>query len=178
MKLSNFNLNAGVADEVYPYTYTIAESMFPDMEFAVGYGSILLTPCYGTHPITLDLHVLIVEDGEYGTGDCRGKGSLKLWAKLNKSIDRAAQFRLGVKDDGVLAKGTLVAGGSVEDDQLDEQGIDLVLPRVYHAPRGLSSEDNINSKFRYQRIVTRARRRQVLHTHRLVPLWFAPIIYT
>jgi hypothetical protein len=35
MKLSRFNLNAGAADEVYPYMYTTAEAMFPNMGFAI-----------------------------------------------------------------------------------------------------------------------------------------------
>lgn len=100
----------------------VAEVFWNTAEEAIGYGSILMTPCYGAHPVAIPLNVLVVEDGEDGTGDCHGKASPGTLAKLLLPVDRAHQFRLGVKSHGVLAKGTFVVDHSLVGD------VDLVLP--------------------------------------------------
>jgi hypothetical protein len=102
-------------------TEPVAEKFWRTAEEAVAYGSTLLTPCYGVPPVRLKLEVLVVQDGEYETGDCHAKASTGLWGELKGDVRRAAQFRLGAP--GLIAKGTMAV-----QEELDEQGIDLVLP--------------------------------------------------
>lgn len=110
-------------------TEPVAEKFWRTAEEAVAYGSTLLTPCYGVPPVRLKLNVLVVEeDGERGTGDCHAKPSVGLWGMLKGDVRRAAQFRLGVKDLGIIAKGTMVVPGEDGYD-LDAEGIDIIMPR-------------------------------------------------
>jgi hypothetical protein len=97
-------------------------------EEAVAYGSNLLTSCWAFSPEAMPLTVLVVEDGEMGTGDCHGKASLTLWAKMGGDVQKAAQFRMASASEGLLAKGTLVVDSAIEGYGLVEEGIDLVLP--------------------------------------------------
>lgn len=104
-------------------TEPVADKFWRTAEEAVAYGSTLLTPCYGLPPFRVMLNVLVVEDGEYGTGDCHAKASAGLWARLHGDLNRAAQFRLAALTEGVIAKGTVVAKDALP------QGVDLVMPK-------------------------------------------------
>jgi hypothetical protein len=74
-------------------------------EQAVAYGSNLLTGC--CQPVKrLTLRVLVVEDGQHGTGDCHAKMCTSLARVRLGCVERAAQFRL--VHDRYLAKGTMI----------------------------------------------------------------------
>ncbi len=96
-------------------------------EEAVAYGSMLVTDCLSVDHIP-DLCVLVVEDGEYGTGDCHAKASPQLYALLDGNEQHAVQFRLATLDGdrgrGHIAKGTAVIASPRGPDTF----YDLILP--------------------------------------------------
>ena len=88
---------------------------------ALAYGSIWWTSCHSLPPVQFKLNVLVVNDGEYGTGDCHGSIATHLAAEFDWPENRAGQFRLGVPDLGFLAKGTLISPAPLD-------GVDMILP--------------------------------------------------
>jgi hypothetical protein len=107
----------------------VAPIFWNTSEEAVAYGSILLTPCWGHKPVEIQLNVAVVEDGEFGTGDCHAKCSTGLYDLLDADEDRVGQFRLGLKDEGIIAKGTMMLDSLEEGDEWVDMGIDMVIPQ-------------------------------------------------
>ncbi len=86
---------------------------FGTPERLLAYTSNLFSSCWeGVE--TKEMTMLVVPDGEYGTGDCHAKVSSDLSSK-------AATFRLAW-DDRFLAKGTFAPSDEVPD------GVDVVIP--------------------------------------------------
>jgi hypothetical protein len=115
-------------DFVMTQSEMLAPCFWDTPEDAAGYGSLPLTTCYGFAPELFSFTVRVVENGEMNTDDCHGKASLTFLAKVGGDITLAGQFRLGFKEAGVLAKGTLVVDDAVAGLRLKDEGIDLVLP--------------------------------------------------
>jgi hypothetical protein len=72
---------------------------------AVNYGSNLMTECKVVTEISAS--ILVVEDGEYATGDCHAKCSDRI-AEYFNFPSSAAQFRMIATEGLWLAKGTVV----------------------------------------------------------------------
>ena len=87
----------------------VASFFWDTAEKAIAYGGNLVTDCESIHHVA-DLRVLVVNDGEYGTGDCHAKASPQLYALIDGDERRAVQFRLATieKSTGYLAKGTAI----------------------------------------------------------------------
>lgn len=86
----------------------------------INYGSNLVTEC--SKILEMKVTVLVVEDGEYGTGDCHGKCSKDFALGTVGQLQRPFQFRAAVKDkDSWVAKGTIAFS-------FDCGGYDLILP--------------------------------------------------
>ena len=83
----------------------VAHRFWATPEQTMAYGNNLLTYCIEP-PKRLGLRVLVVEDGEYGTGDCHAKMCSSFAKVVLGSDDRAAQFRLAYGN--LLAKGTMI----------------------------------------------------------------------
>ena len=106
----------------------ISARFWDSAEKAIAYGGTLVTDCRATYRLP-DLCVLVVEDGEYGTGDCHAKAGPQLWALLDGDEQHAIKFRLAVLDGdgqghGHLAKGTAVVQRPGDPDHF----YDLVIP--------------------------------------------------
>ena len=80
---------------------------------AINYGSNLLTECKVVQEISVS--ILVVEDGEFGTGDCHAKCSDRI-AEYFKFESHAAQFRMIATKDLWLAKGTVIAMANCKYD--------------------------------------------------------------
>ncbi len=104
-----------------------ASHFWQTAEEAIAYGSMLVTDCRSMNHIH-DLCVLVVEDGEYDTGDCHAKASPQLYALLDGDERLAVQFRLAVLDGnkghGHIAKGTAIIASPGGPDTL----FDLIIP--------------------------------------------------
>jgi len=83
----------------------VAHRFWQTPEQTMAYGPNLLSDCVKP-PKHLGLRVLVVEDGEYGTGDCHAKLDAATAEVCFGCADRAAQFRLVA--DQYLAKGTMI----------------------------------------------------------------------
>jgi hypothetical protein len=96
---------------------------------AITYFGILVSDCRTL--ITEDrARVLIVEDLEFGTNDCRGWLSERLFRKLDLPPHRFYQFRLAIA--GIQAKGCF----KVMDDAVAEAaGADIILPKSSTKPK-------------------------------------------
>lgn len=106
-------------------------------EKIMAYGGLLASPCLRPPQLVENVRILVVPEGEMGTGDCAGKMSVELVRIFGKDGSQAGQFRLGIRlDDDTVAvgKGPLaVAKGTLKQMDwldLDEQGkgYDLILP--------------------------------------------------
>jgi len=99
-------------------------------EKIMAYGGLLASPCLQPPKHLEGVRVLVVPEGEMGTGDCAGKMSAELAGLWDKDGSQAGQFRLGVRldeDTLLVGKGTLKR---MHWTDLDEhgQGYDLILP--------------------------------------------------
>jgi hypothetical protein len=94
-------------------------------EKIMAYGGLLASPCLRPPKLVQQVRILVVPEGEMGTGDCAGKMSADLAQVFGKDGIQAGQFRLGIRtgeDQIVVGKGTL--------KQMDwrDPGYDLILP--------------------------------------------------
>jgi len=113
----------------------VARRFWQTPEETLAYGSSLLTDC-SEPPKRLGLRVLVVEDGEYGTGDCHAKLDAATAITCFGKADRAAQFRLVAGQ--YLAKGTMITYAP----WASSMSADLVIPRsafksAEKPPRGM-----------------------------------------
>lgn len=90
---------------------------------AVNYGSNLTTECKSI--VDLQVKLLVVEDGEYGTSDCHGKMSAAFAHTLADSISNPIQFRAACLAHNWMAKGTLAYSYKVSRSS---SKYDIVLP--------------------------------------------------
>ena len=106
-------------------------------EKIIAYGGLLASPCLRPPQLVEYVRVLVVPEGEMGTGDCAGKMSERLALLFDKDGSQAGQFRLGVRldeDTVLVGKGPLaVAKGTLKRmhwTDVDENGqhYDLILP--------------------------------------------------
>lgn len=104
------------------YERAIAERFQNTAEAAIVYFGILVGPCKSLIEVP-DCRVMVVEDLELGTNDCRGWIRRSLFDRLNLPIGRFYQFR--------LAFGKTQAKGSfkvMEDDAAELLEADIILP--------------------------------------------------
>jgi hypothetical protein len=99
-------------------------------EKIMAYGGLLASPCLRPPQFVRGVRVLVVKEGEMGTGDCAGKMSTRLAQLFDRDGSQAGQFRLGIRldeDRVVVGKGTLK---QMDWADVDEQGrgYDLILP--------------------------------------------------
>jgi hypothetical protein len=99
-------------------------------EKIMAYGGLLASPCLRPPQLIENVRILVVLEGEMGTGDCAGKMSAELARVFGKDGSQAGQFRLGIRldeDTVVVGKGTLKQMDWLDvDDQ--GKGYDLILP--------------------------------------------------
>lgn len=110
---------------------------------AITYFGILVSDCKTL--LTEDqARVLVVEDLELGTNDCRGWISQSLFRKLGLPEGRFYQFRLAIAD--IQAKGSF----KIMSDQVAEAaGADIILPKSATKPKiELALIDSICASFR------------------------------
>jgi len=96
----------------------------------MAYGGLLASPCLRPPQFIEDVRVLVVPEGDLGTGDCAGKMSQRLAHLFGKDGRQAGQFRLGVRldeDTILVGKGTLKRMHWTDVDS-DGVGYDLILP--------------------------------------------------
>jgi len=110
---------------------------------AITYFGILVSDC--RQLLTEDrARVLVVEDLELGTNDCRGWISERLFAKLQLPPDRFYQFRLAI--EGIQAKGCFKV---MTDEVADAACADIILPKSSTKPKtDLSLIDTTLWRFR------------------------------
>lgn len=89
---------------------------------AINYGSNLTTECRTIERIKVK--VLVVNDGEWNTGDCHAKCSAKFAHRFAGGLDRAIQFRAAFLDKSWIAKGTVAYSPEV----ISAANYDLVIP--------------------------------------------------
>jgi hypothetical protein len=107
-------------------------------EKVMAYGGLLASPCLRPPQLIENVRILVVPEGEMGTGDCAGKMSAELARVFGKDGSQAGQFRLGIRldeDTVVVGKGTLKQMDWLDPSAplgtgVDEQGkgYDLILP--------------------------------------------------
>jgi len=99
-------------------------------EKIMAYGGLLASPCLQPPKFVEGVRVLVVKEGEMGTGDCAGKVSRRLVELWGKDGSEAGQFRLGVhldEDTILVGKGTLKGMDRVDVDA-EGRGYDLIIP--------------------------------------------------
>ncbi|MBN1658943.1 MAG: hypothetical protein JXA93_11100, partial [Anaerolineae bacterium] len=99
-------------------------------EKIMAYGGLLASPCLQPPKFVEGVRVLVVKEGEMGTGDCAGKMSRRLAVLWGKDGSEAGQFRLGMRldeDTILVGKGTLKAMDRVDVDAKG-RGYDLIVP--------------------------------------------------
>jgi hypothetical protein len=99
-------------------------------EKIMAYGGLLASPCLRPPQHVQGVRVLVVKEGEMGTGDCAGKMSIRLARIFGNYGSQAGQFRLGVRideDTVLVGKGTLKQMDWADVDE-DGRGYDLILP--------------------------------------------------
>lgn len=104
------------------YAQAIGERLQFWPEAAIVNFGILVSPCRVMIDEP-DLTVMVVEDHQLGTNDCRGWIRRSLFDKLSLDDHRLYQFRLAFAD--LQAKGCFKV---VEDDAADLVGADVILP--------------------------------------------------
>jgi hypothetical protein len=108
----------------------IGRKVADTFEKVMAYGGLLASPCQHPPKFLEGLRVLVVKQGEMGTGDCAGKISRHLAQLFGKDGTQAGQFRLGVQldeDTIIVGKGTLKLMDRVDVDA-EGRGYDLILP--------------------------------------------------
>jgi hypothetical protein len=110
---------------------------------AITYFGILVSDCKTL--VTEDqARVLVVEDLELGTNDCRGWISETLFQKLGLPEGRFYQFRLAIAD--IQAKGCFKV---MSDEVAAAAGADIILPKSSTKPKvELSAVDSLLTRFR------------------------------
>jgi hypothetical protein len=99
-------------------------------EKIMAYGGLLASPCLRPPQLVQGMRVLVVKEGEMGTGDCAGKMSTRMARVFGKDGSQAGQFRLGVRldeDTVLVGKGTLKQMDWADVDE-NGRGYDLILP--------------------------------------------------
>ena len=99
-------------------------------EKIMAYGGLLASPCLRPPQRVEGVRLLVVKEGEMGTGDCAGKMSARLAQLFDKDGTQAGQFRLGIRlgEEAVaVGKGTLKQMDWLDLDE-EGQGYDLILP--------------------------------------------------
>ncbi len=99
-------------------------------EKIMAYGGLLASPCLRPPQLIEGVRVLVVPEGEMGTGDCAGKMSERLARLFDQDGRQAGQFRLGVRLDEntlLVGKGTLKRMHWTDVDE-NGRGYDLILP--------------------------------------------------
>ncbi len=99
-------------------------------EKIMAYGGLLASPCLRPPQLVQGVRVLVVKEGEMGTGDCAGKMSTRMARIFGKDGSQAGQFRLGVRvnqDTVLVGKGTLKQMDWADVDE-NGRGYDLILP--------------------------------------------------
>jgi len=118
----DFATGAKKQGEFIATDHQVAHRFWTTPEQTMAYGGNLLTYCTEP-PKHLALRVLVVEDGEYGTGDCHAKLDAATAKVCLGHADRAAQFRLVA--DQYLAKGTMITYAP----WAASMNADLIIPR-------------------------------------------------
>src|SRR5579859_546435 len=101
----------------------IAERFRCSPQSAITYFGILVSSCK-VRIEEPECQVLVVEDHEFGTNDCRGWISQSLFRKLNLPAHRFYQFRLAF--DKTQAKGSFKV---MADDVAEKLEADIILPK-------------------------------------------------
>jgi MoxR-like ATPase len=113
------------------YERAIAERFLNWPQAAITYFGVLVSPCK-VRIEARDVRVIVVQDHEFGTNDCRGWISRSLFRALQERSraggrdlpgDRMYQFRLAF--DSTQAKGSCKV---MEDDVAEFLGADIILP--------------------------------------------------
>ena len=100
-------------------------------EKIMAYGGLLASPCLRPPQLVENVRILVVPEGEMGTGDCAGKMSAELAQIFGKDGSQAGQFRLGIRldeDTVVVGKGTLKQMDWLDCSDEQGKGYDLILP--------------------------------------------------
>ncbi len=105
------------------YEKKVAERFRCSPQAAITYFGILVSSCK-VRIEEPDCRVLVVEDHEFGTNDCRGWISQSLFRKLNLLAHRFYQFRVAF--DKTQAKGSFKVMG---DDVAGNLEADIILPK-------------------------------------------------
>lgn len=87
----------------------------------INYGGNLTTECKKIERIKVNL--LVVQDGEWGTGDCHGKCNLVFAIRFANNPALAMQHRTVCESDNWIAKGTIIYSEEVRNSKYD-----LILP--------------------------------------------------
>ncbi|MBV9675957.1 MAG: hypothetical protein JO185_06465, partial [Acidobacteriaceae bacterium] len=126
-----------------PHEKQIAKRFAHWPQAAITYFGILVSDCKTL--ITEDqARVLVVEDLELGTNDCRGWISQSLFAKLGLPQGRFYQFRLAMAD--IQAKGCFKV---MSDETAAAAGADLIIPKSATKPKvELSLVDSLLTRVR------------------------------
>jgi hypothetical protein len=94
-------------------------------EKIVAYGGLLASPCQRPPLFIEGVRILVVSEGEMGTGDCAGKMSAELAELFGKDGSQAGQFRLGIRlDEDTIAVGK----GTLKQMDWRDPDYDLILP--------------------------------------------------
>jgi hypothetical protein len=94
-------------------------------EKIMAYGGLLASPCQQPPQLVEGVRILVVPEGEMGTGDCAGKMSAELAQLFDKDGSQAGQFRLGVR----LGEGSIAVGkGTLKQMDWLDPDYDLILP--------------------------------------------------
>ncbi len=110
---------------------------------AITYFGILVSDCK-TLVVEEQARVLVVDDLELGTNDCRGWISETLFQKLGLPEGRLYQFRLAIAE--VQAKGCFKV---MSDEVAAATGADIILPKSSTKPKvELSGVDSLLTRFR------------------------------
>lgn len=129
---------------------------------AVNYGSNLTTHC--SKIFRQQVRLLVVEDGEWDTGDCHGKISAAFSHRICDLNNVAIQFRIALPEFRTLAKGTLVYDYKVSRSKYDivlptsafkgnklkagEYSTELVFGLVGKSPTSTSEEEELADDYR------------------------------
>jgi hypothetical protein len=106
-----------------PYEKPIAERFRHWPEAAITYFGILVSPCQVRIEIP-EARLMVVEDRELGTNDCRGWLRRSLFERLEMPAGHFYQFRLAFSS--TQAKGSFKV---MEDDVADVLDVDFILPK-------------------------------------------------
>ncbi|MDD3827097.1 MAG: hypothetical protein PHY79_14115 [Anaerolineae bacterium] len=94
-------------------------------EKIMAYGGLLASPCQQPPQLIEGVRILVVPEGEMGTGDCAGKMSTRLAELFGKDGSQAGQFRLGIRlDEDTIAVGK----GTLKQMDWRDPDYDLILP--------------------------------------------------